>query len=41
MSAESTQTTPAEAGTTTYHFKQEVAIPTYLVALVIGKLESR
>lgn len=40
MSAESTGSTPA-GNKTTFLFKQEVPIPTYLVALVAGKLEGR
>eukprot|EP00730_Choanoeca_flexa_P014807 TRINITY_DN6608_c0_g1_i1.p1 TRINITY_DN6608_c0_g1~~TRINITY_DN6608_c0_g1_i1.p1 ORF type:complete len:624 (+),score=155.98 TRINITY_DN6608_c0_g1_i1:60-1874(+) len=40
MSAESTSNDKHDK-TVTYHFKQEVAIPTYLLALVVGKLESR
>lgn len=42
MSAESTYSKLSLKGTsTTFSFKQEVPIPTYLLALVIGRLESR
>eukprot|EP00049_Salpingoeca_infusionum_P027443 m.32349 g.32349 ORF g.32349 m.32349 type:complete len:617 (-) comp9510_c0_seq1:1182-3032(-) len=41
MSAHSVGNDAAEGDMTTYRFEQKVAIPTYLVALVIGLLESR
>lgn len=43
MSAKSTgsELAAADGGWSTYHFQQPLPIPTYLIAIAIGKLESR
>eukprot|EP00054_Salpingoeca_dolichothecata_P038073 m.12811 g.12811 ORF g.12811 m.12811 type:complete len:609 (-) comp8209_c0_seq1:66-1892(-) len=41
MSAQPLDSTPAENDQTTYTFKQKTPIPSYLLALVVGALESR
>lgn len=38
--AEASSTAQA-AGTSTFHFEQKVPVPTYLIALAVGNLESR
>jgi leukotriene-A4 hydrolase len=39
MSANETDPTKNDDGTTTYHFENKIPIPSYLLAIAVGKLE--